>query len=386
MNITVKKENIIEGLQKAAGIIPSRAGAAYLRSLWLKADEETLTIMATDANIEFTGTYAAEVKEGGLVGVNGRNFVDLIRRLPAGDLRIRLDGVVDQGGASLVLEQGRRTYKLPANDPTWFQNLAPFSSEGAVVWSGDFFQEVVDRVFFCISDDEASDAIACLYFKSLGEGHIEMCGLNGHQFALTKFTHDELAKLLPEEGMLLQRKYVGELRKWLGSDEIEVNLTEKRLFLRSGDGHETLSLPRAGFTYPNYSTFMSKLADPGASQLRLKRKECMEALDRISIFNTESNRCTYFDLSPEETMLSAQGQDTGSANESLEVTYNGSIKRIAFPTKNLMDIFTHYQSEELTLTLTGAEGPCGITGEEDPEYTVLIMPMKIAEETYYEEI
>lgn len=386
MNITVKKENIIEGLQKAAGIIPSRAGAAYLRSLWLKADEETLTIMATDANIEFTGTYAAEVKEGGLVGVNGRNFVDLIRRLPAGDLRIRLDGVVDQGGASLVLEQGRRTYKLPANDPTWFQNLAPFSSEGAVVWSGDFFQEVVDRVFFCISDDEASDAIACLYFKSLGEGHIEMCGLNGHQFALTKFTHDELAKLLPEEGMLLQRKYVGELRKWLGSDEIEVNLTEKRLFLRSRDGHETLSLPRAGFTYPDYSTFMSKLADPGASQLRLKRKECMEALDRISIFNTESNRCTYFDLSPEETMLSAQGQDTGSANESLEVTYNGSIKRIAFPTKNLMDIFTHYQSEELTLTLTGAEGPCGITGEEDPEYTVLIMPMKIAEETYYEEI
>lgn len=386
MNITVKKENIIEGLQKAAGIIPSRAGAAYLRSLWMKADGDTLTIMATDANIEFTGTYTAEVKEGGLVGVNGRNFVDLIRRLPAGDLRIRLDGVVDQGGASLVLEQGRRTYKLPANDPTWFQSLAPFSPEGAVVWSGDFFQEVVDRVFFCISDDEASDAIACLYFKSLGDGHIEMCGLNGHQFALTKFTHDELAKLLPEEGMLLQRKYVGELRKWLGSDEIEVNLTEKRLFLRSGDGHETLSLPRAGFTYPDYSAFMSKLADPNASQLRLKRKECMEALDRISIFNTESNRCTYFDLSPEEAMLSAQGQDTGSANESLEVTYNGSIRRIAFPTKNLMDIFTHYQSEELTLTLTGAEGPCGITGEKDPDYTVLIMPMKIAEETYYEEV
>ena len=31
MLFTVKKENIIEGLQKAAGIIPTRAGAAYLR-------------------------------------------------------------------------------------------------------------------------------------------------------------------------------------------------------------------------------------------------------------------------------------------------------------------------------------------------------------------
>ena len=89
MLFTVKKENIIEGLQKAAGIIPTRAGAAYLRSLWIKAEGEVLTIMATDANIEFTGTYPADVKEPGLVGVNGRNFVDLVRRLPAGELRSR---------------------------------------------------------------------------------------------------------------------------------------------------------------------------------------------------------------------------------------------------------------------------------------------------------
>ena len=110
MLFTVKKENIIEGLQKAAGIIPTRAGAAYLRSLWIKAEGEVLTIMATDANIEFTGTYPADVKEPGLVGVNGRNFVDLVRRLPAGELRIRLDDAT----GTVILEQGRRTYKLPA--------------------------------------------------------------------------------------------------------------------------------------------------------------------------------------------------------------------------------------------------------------------------------
>ena len=193
------------------------------------------------------------------------------------------------------------------------------------------------------------------------------------------------AARLPEEGVLIQRKYVGELRKWLDGDEIEVNLTDKRLFVRSGDGHETLSLPRAGYAYPDYSPFMTRLAAPDVSLLKLNRKDCLDALDRISIFNTESDRCTYFELSGSEVMLSAQGQDTGSANESLEVSYNGSIGRIAFPTKTLMEILTHYQSGELTLTLTGAEGPCGINGTEDPDYTVLIMPMKIAEESYYEE-
>ena len=45
----------------------------------------------------------------------------------------------------------------------------------------------------------------------------------------------------------------------------------------------------------------------------------------------------------------------------------------------------HYRSERLGLTLTGSEGPCGLTGSDDSEYTVIIMPMKIVEETYYSE-
>ena len=88
--------------------------------------------------------------------MNGRNFVDLVRRLPAGELRIRLDDAT----GTVILEQGRRTYKLPANDPTWFQSLAPSPARRRGV-SGDFFQEIIDRVFFCVSDDESSDAIAC---------------------------------------------------------------------------------------------------------------------------------------------------------------------------------------------------------------------------------
>ena len=55
MKLSVNKEQIIEGLQKAAAIIPAKAGAAYLRSIWLKAEKGSLSIMATDANIEITG-------------------------------------------------------------------------------------------------------------------------------------------------------------------------------------------------------------------------------------------------------------------------------------------------------------------------------------------
>ncbi len=381
MKLTVNKEQIIEGLLKAAAIIPAKAGAQYLRSIWLKAEEGSLSVMSTDANIEFTGRYPAEVAKSGLIGVQGRAFVDLVRQLPTGVLHLTLD----EASGNLLIEQGRRTYKLPVSGAEWFQNFSAFPAENAVTWSGDFLQDILDKVAFCISDDDAMDAIACLCMKPRGNGRIDVCGLNGHQFALVSFTHDELAERLPESGMLIQKKYLQDIKKWLGVDEIELNITDKRLYLRSLDGAETLSLPRAAHEYPDYNIFMSKLASEDMHPMTLARKETIEALGRILIFNTESDRCTYMDLTAGEALLSAQGQDVGSANESLEVTYNGDIKRIAFPTRNLLDVLGHFVSAKIDMMLTGSEGPCGIRGGDDTDYTVIIMPMKVSETTYYSE-
>ena len=381
MKLTVNKEQIIEGLLKAAAIIPAKAGAQYLRSIWLKAEDGSLSVMSTDANIEFTGRYPAEVAQPGLIGVQGRAFVDLVRQLPTGVLHLTLD----EASGNLLIEQGRRTYKLPVSGAEWFQNFSAFPAENAVTWSGDFLQDILDKVTFCISDDDAMDAIACLCMKPRCNGRIDVCGLNGHQFALVSFTHDELAERLPESGMLIQKKYLQDIKKWLGVDEIELNITDKRLYLRSLDGAETLSLPRAAHEYPDYNIFMSKLASEDMHPMTLARKETIEALGRILIFNTESDRCTYMDLTAGEALLSAQGQDVGSANESLEVTYNGDIKRIAFPTRNLLDVLGHFVSAKIDMMLTGSEGPCGIRGADDTDYTVIIMPMKVSETTYYSE-
>ena len=381
MKLTILKEQIIEGMQKAAGIIPLRSGAAYLRSLWLKAEKDTLSIMSTDANIEFTGIYPAQVESEGLVGVQGRAFVDLVRQLPGGEITLDLD----EAKNSLLLVQGRRKYKLPVNDATWFQPFSEFPQQNSISWSGDFFQDLIERVNFCISDDDSSEALSCLYIKPVGNGRIECCGLNGHQFALKSFINDDIAALLPVDGVLVQKKYVNEIKKWLGVDEIELNIGEKRLHIRSGDGRETFSLPRSIYAYPDYMSFMSKLSGSEVSLLEVNRKECIEALGRLAIFNSGNDLCTYLELSASELSLAAQGQDVGSADEVLETSYNGSITKIAFPTKNLMDVMGHYNSERLVLRLTSTEGPCGISGKDDPDYTVIIMPMKMVDNTYYTE-
>jgi DNA polymerase-3 subunit beta len=117
----------------------------------------------------------------------------------------------------------------------------------------------------------------------------------------------------------------------------------------------------------------------------LSRAELRDALLRIAIFNSKTNFCTYFDLSEKEAVLSAAGQEVGSVSESLDVEYQGNIARIAFPTNHLLTILEHYYSSTLTMTLTGPEGPCGISGKEDKDYMVIVMPMKILDEVNFSE-
>lgn len=380
MHLKIFKEDVIDGLQKAATILPQRTGAAYLRSIWLKAEHNSLELLSTDSNIEFRGKYTAEVLQEGLVGVQGRSFVELLRRLPSGVISL----TVDEEASVLRIEQGRRKYKLPTNDASWFQNFADFPDEGSIMWSGDFLQELIDKIIFCIGD-ETSDSLGCFFMKPGENESIEAAGMNGHQFAMWRFMNDDLRALLPGEGILIQKKYLNELKKWLGTEEIHVNISEKRFFARTENKAESLSLPLSSYSYPDYTVFLSRLREQNVSTLLLDRVEAQDALLRIAIFNSDVNRCTYFELSPSEALLTAAGQDTGSAVESLDVEYKGSIEKIAFPTSNLLSIMDHYTSSKLLLTLTGNEGPCGIGGQEDPDYLVIIMPMKILEDVNFSE-
>jgi DNA polymerase-3 subunit beta len=378
MHVRVYTEDVLEGLQKASNILPQRTGAAYLRTIWLKAEGDHLELLATDSSLEFRGSYTAEILEPGLTGVPGRSFVELFRRLPPGQISLRVDESV------LAVEQGRRKYRLPVNDPAWFQNFSDFPETGAVIWSGDYLQELIERIFYCLGD-EGTDVLSCLLLKPAEDNFIEAAGMNGHQFALLRFAHDDLRALLPSGGILVQKKYLGELKKWLGTDEISVNLDGKRLFLRAEKNREILSLPLSSYQYPVYSSFLGRVGGDGVSLLELDRGEAQNALLRIAIFNSESNKCAYFEFSGKEAVLSSAGQDVGSATESLDVDYKGSIEKIAFPTNHLLAIFDHFSSPRLALALTDAEGPCGITGGEDPSYLVIIMPMKIIDDTLYQE-
>ena len=381
MKIIIEKENIIDGLQKALNIL-TRPGSSSLRSIWIKAENNKVSFLATDASMEFNGTYKALIEEEGIIGVQGRAFVELIRQLPNGKIKF----TTDSESNSLKIEQERKRYKLPINDASWFQELSPFPKENCVTLAGDLLNDVFEKVSFCISDEDEKEAISCLCINKVKreiKKYIEICGLNGHQFALISLENEDLFDLLPATGILLQRKYLQELKKWFIDDYIELNLDSKRFYLRTPK-NEILSLPLLIKPYIQYHSFLNK-ALQSTDILVIDRKQCIEALGRLSIFNTKDTCYSQFDLNNEESIVFVKGQDTGFAKENITIQYNGNLNKIAFNTKKLMETLSHFQSSKLNLQLSLDDGPCAITGKDDNNYFGIIMPIKVADNNYYEE-
>jgi DNA polymerase-3 subunit beta len=381
MKVKIIKEHVVSGFQKAAHIIPTKTGAAFLRTIWIDAKNDQLTIMSTDSNLEFSGTYPATVEQEGLVGVQGRKFFDLFRKLPPGEITLSFENEQQ----SLLLEQGKRKFRLPTNDSSWFQNFAPFPESNAVFWSGEYLQDIIERIAYCVGDEDEMEGLNCMMIKPQTEsGDIAVCGLNNHQFALQKLNNPDISALLDPEGILIAKRYLLELKKWLTNEEIYFSIDKRRLFFSNEDKSEVFSLPLSYYEFPNYESFFETF-EGQTTLMQVGKEELIDSLDRISIFNTENQRCCYFVFDEQELVLYSQGQETGEATESLPISIQGEMSQIAFPTKNLIDILNHFHSSRLSFYLTTEDGPCKITGEDDPEYIVLIMPILISEETYYTE-
>jgi len=383
MYLRIFKEDIIDGVMKATSVISQKAGAAYLRTLWLKTGDDKLRILSTDSNMEFIGKYNANVLESGLVGVEGKKFNDLARKLKPGEIILKSD----QNKNTLFIQQDKRKYKIPTTEESWFPELTPFPEQNLVLWSGELMKEIIDKISFSISDDDTMGSMTCMKVSrgNKAGNEVEFCGFNVENMGLYTIRDEDIFNLVPEEGMLIPKKYVVELRKWLSSAEIELSISGERFFIRKQDLSESISFPLSFEEFTDYRQILNSFSNELNSSLVVNKRELMDALDRILIFCTEFNKSAIFELKEDEVIIDSTAVETGEANEVLGCRYNGDIKELVFNIKSLLDILAHFSSEEISMNLSGKVRPCMITGEDDPNYFVVTMPVEIQEETYYTE-
>ena len=76
--------------------------------------------------------------------------------------------------------------------------------------------------------------------------------------------------------------------------------------------------------------------------------------------------------------ISASNPDQGEASEDVEVAYGGGELTVGFNAKYLIDALgVHAEGDVIELALTDEVGPGVLRGSQDPDFTYVVMPMRL---------
>jgi DNA polymerase-3 subunit beta len=91
MNLTISKEQIINGLQAVQNVVSNRTTLPILSNVLMRAEGEKLEFTATDLDVTIACSVEAKVKKPGAATVPVKKLFGIVRELAVGDIDLEVD-------------------------------------------------------------------------------------------------------------------------------------------------------------------------------------------------------------------------------------------------------------------------------------------------------
>jgi DNA polymerase-3 subunit beta len=371
MEVTIKREDLVKGLHLVQGVVERRNTLPILANVLLEPAAEGITLTATDMEVGLRTLAAATVKKKGAVTLNARKLYEIAREVPGEDVVLK---EAQPGWVDLI--SGRSKFKIVSLDPKDFPQLplGADAPEGITLRiATGTLREMIDRTLFAVSSDETRFNLSGVYLASGEAESLRMVATDGHRLAMVDRRvpgpRVERGVIMPRKGLLEARKLLDEtdepdVTMIVSAKDIRLVMRTVSFFMRLVEGE-----------FPDYRQVI-----PGAAraQARANRDDLLAALRRISLLASERSRGVKLHLEKGRLELSASNPDQGEASEDIEVSYSGDPLTIGFNARYLIDVLgVHAEGDVVELGLTDEVGPGVIRGSQDPEYTYVVMPMRL---------
>jgi DNA polymerase-3 subunit beta len=371
MEVTVRREDLVKGLHLVQGVVERRNTLPILANVLLEPAAEGIALTATDMEVGLRGHVPATVKKKGSITLNARKLYEIAREVTAEEVVLK---AVQAGWVEVLA--GRSKFKIVSLDPKDFPQLplGADAPEGVTIRvATGTLREMIDKTLFAVSSDETRFNLSGVFIGNGDDGALRMVATDGHRLALID-RHLPDARI--ERGVIMPRKGLVEARKLLDeTDDAEVTMIvaakDVRLILRS----VSFFMRLVEGEFPDYRQVI-----PGAprAQARANRDDFLAALRRISLLASERSRGVKLHLERGRLELSASNPDQGEASEDIEVAYGGEPLTIGFNARYLIDVLAvHAEGDVIELGLTDEVGPGVLRGSQDPEYSYVVMPMRL---------
>ena len=372
MKISIERAALLKAVGQAQSVVERRNTIPILANVLIEAEGDTASFRATDLDIEVVDKAAAQVERAGATTVSAVTLHEIVRKLPDGAL-VQL--TEDTASGRLAVQAGKSNFSLATLPKEDFPVMASseytanFSAPAAVL------RRLFDKSKFAISTEETRYYLNGVYMHvSQGDdGQVLRCvATDGHRLARIDAPLPEGAEVMP--GVIVPRKTVGELRKLLDDDDMQIAVSVSETKVRFATPDITLTSKVIDGTFPDYTRVIPA---GNTRKLEVDAAEFAKAVDRVATVSSERSRAVKLQLDEDRLVLSVNAPDAGAAEEELAVAYGDERLEIGFNAKYLLEIASQVDRENAVFLFNSSGDPTLIREGGDTSAVYVVMPMRV---------
>ena len=360
MRIRAQRDDLADVLARANRAVGTRTALPVLQGLLCEVVGSTLRVTGTDLDMTVRTSAEVEVIEEGRAVIPGRLLSEAVRKMPAGQVTIGMEGTdieIQGNGPRFTLRP------LSVDD---FPVQEDVVIDGVEV-DGEALAEAVNQVAIAASGDGARPILTGVLFESSEEG-LRMVATDSYRLAKR-----DLAGVGLEANGLVPARGLRELPKTIGASKVTAQLGDREAVFTSDKGMLRLRLIDGNF--PKYE---SLFPDAYPNQVIVDKEALLEALGRVTLV-AEDHIPVRLKLVSGGVEISVSRQDVGGETEHLPGEFSGSDEEvsIAFNPRYLQDGVTAITGDVVRIRVIDSFKPSVLDDGTDGEYLYLLMPVRV---------
>ncbi len=369
MKLSIARDVLLKALQQISGVVERRQTLPILSNILFKVQQQRLTIIATDLEVELINHCSIESYDDFSFTLPAKKLFDICRALPE---QSSVDIKIDNQRA--ILRSGKSRFTLTtlvADEFPYFDGLSGIHHFPIMQ---KLLKKLIDKTHFCMAVQDVRYYLNGLLIE-LQANSIRAVATDGHRLAVCEQSID-LATIPEPYQLIIPRKGVLELLKLLHDSDDLVECSVGANHISLGFDHMVFTSKLLDGHYPDYNRV---IPDDIEKEVVLDRALFKQALQRVAILSNEKHRAVRLVLQQKQLKIFAHNPEHDEAEEEIEVvSFNSSeTLEIGFNANYIIDAISSMESDTLALRLNNINSSALLVGIDDKVCRYVVMPIRL---------
>lgn len=372
MEFKMQREEILKGLSKIQGVTGRSSHIPVTANVLISAKGSVVSVLATDLETVFRGSYEAEVISEGSVEVPSRKLYEIIRAFP--DEIVTIEEMENKW---IKIIGSNVKYDLVGLDVEDFPMVPDIKGTSLIELEAHVLKNMVAKTIYAVIADEGRAHLAGVYFEKISEDEktkIRMVSTDGHRLSRIDYFIEEGKNLTLKDGVVIPKSGMVEVLKLLETESgLSIGFKDSNFVAKNENESFIVRLIEGEF--PDYDTVIPKKT---SSEMGVDREAFLMMLKRALILSSDEYEKLSLKIDEGQLEGVLTNPEMGESNEVLSLNYyKGEKLEIGFNPKYLIEVLSSMNSKEVVMKFAGQAGVCILEGNEDEGFLGIVMPMRV---------